>query len=675
MKWVLSAVISVVSLTGAADTIPEAVMLRNVDVTARRPMKEIGVRRTLMDSVALRENVALSLADVLAYNSSIFVKDYGRATLSTVAFRGTSPSHTQVTWNGMRINSPMLGMTDFSTIPAYFIDRASLLHGSSSINDGGGGLGGAVSLSTAPDDSQGLGLQYVQGIGSFSTFDEFAKITYGTDNWHFATRAVYSSSPNDFKYRNHDRKENIYDDNHNIIGQYYPEERNRSGAFRDFHLLQEVYYDNHRGDRAGISAWYFDSNRELPLLTVDYGSDADFDNRQKERTLRAVASWDHRSGVWKSGVKAGYTYTRMAYDFSRDIGQGVPSVMARSRSNVHTVYGHVSGEYMPRRNLLLTVSLTGHQQMVESRDLKMQAGGMGDVGYDCGRMEWSGAVSVKWRPLERLGIAGVVREDIVGTGLLPIIPSVMMDYSLSNDDNLLLKASVSRNYRYPSLNDLYFMPGGNPDLRPERGFTYDAGFSWRLDRKGYRLKAEGSWFDSRIDDWIMWLPTTKGFYTPRNVRKVHAYGVEARAECGFSLFGSLDVDIHCSYSWTPSVNDGEKMTEADRSVGRQLPYVPRHTANVVGRISWHKWALEYKWLYYSRRFTQSSNDMSPTGYLPEYFMNNMSVERMLSWRWADITLKGVIRNLFNEDYLSVLARPMPGINFQLVVAVTPKFRF
>lgn len=110
-------------------------------------------------------------------------------------------------------------------------------------------------------------------------------------------------------------------------------------------------------------------------------------------------------------------------------------------------------------------------------------------------------------------------------------------------------------------------------------------------------------------------------------------------------------------------------------MGRQLPYIPRHTANVVGRISWRRWTLEYKWLYYSRRFTQSSNDVSITGYLPEYFMNNVSVERTLSWRPVDVTLKGVIRNLFNEDYLSVLARPMPGINFQLVVAVTPKFKF
>ncbi|HCD93629.1 MAG TPA: TonB-dependent receptor, partial [Odoribacter splanchnicus] len=79
-------------------TIPE------VTVIGHRPMKEIGVQKTKFDSLALKENIALSMADILTFNSSVFVKSYGRATLSTVAFRGTSPSHTQVTWNGMRIN-------------------------------------------------------------------------------------------------------------------------------------------------------------------------------------------------------------------------------------------------------------------------------------------------------------------------------------------------------------------------------------------------------------------------------------------------------------------------------------------------------------------------------------------------------------------------------------------
>ncbi|MDE5808733.1 MAG: Plug domain-containing protein, partial [Muribaculaceae bacterium] len=76
--------------------------LHEVVFWGKRPMKDIGVQKTTFDSIALKENIALSMADILTFNSSVFVKSYGRATLSTVAFRGTSPSHTQVTWNGMR---------------------------------------------------------------------------------------------------------------------------------------------------------------------------------------------------------------------------------------------------------------------------------------------------------------------------------------------------------------------------------------------------------------------------------------------------------------------------------------------------------------------------------------------------------------------------------------------
>lgn len=125
--------------TATKGKLGRGVALHDVIIYGKRPLKEIGTQKTAFDSTQLKENISLSMADVLTYNSSIFVKNYGRATLSTVSFRGTSPSHTQVTWNGMRINNPMLGMTDFSMIPSYFIDDASLLHGTSSVNETGGG--------------------------------------------------------------------------------------------------------------------------------------------------------------------------------------------------------------------------------------------------------------------------------------------------------------------------------------------------------------------------------------------------------------------------------------------------------------------------------------------------------------------------------------------------------
>ncbi len=363
--------------------------IAGVTVVGQRPIKETGVQRTRFDSVALKENIALSMADVLTFNSPIFVKNYGRATLSTVAFRGTSPSHTQVTWNGMRISNPMLGMTDFSMIPSYFVDDASLLHGTSSVNETGGGLGGAVKLATKPISARGFGLQYVQGIGSFRTFDEFLRLTYGNDRWQFSTRAVCSSSANDYKYRNRDKKENIYDADKNIVGSYYPIERNRSGAFRDLHVLQEVYCNTGRGDRFGLNAWYIRSNRELPMLSTDYASDLRFENRQREETFRGIVSWDHLRRNWKAAAKAGYIHTWMAYDYRRDVGNGTMMPMTRSRSRIDTFYGQADGEYSIGGKWLFTASLSVYQHLVRSADKNIitQEGNKAIVGYDKGRIE------------------------------------------------------------------------------------------------------------------------------------------------------------------------------------------------------------------------------------------------------------------------------------------------
>ena len=657
-----------------AQRLSKGLHLPEVTVYGKRPMKDIGVQKTKMDSVMLKENIALSMADVLTFNSSIFVKSYGRATLSTVAFRGTSPSHTQVTWNGMRINNPMLGMTDFSMIPSYFIDDASLLHGTSSVNDTGGGLGGSVKLSTQPADADGIGLQYIQGIGSFKTFDEFLRITYGDDHWQTSSRIVFSSSPNDYTYRNHDKKENIYDDNMNIVDQYYPKEKNKSGSYKDLHVLQEVYYNTRKGNRFGLNAWYINSNRELPMLTTDYGNENDFENRQREMTFRGILSWDHMRENWKIAAKGGYIHTQMKYDYKRDAGNGVMTSMTRSRSKVNTFYGQTEGEYYIGKKWLFTANTSVHQHFVESRDKNIirQDGNQAIVGYKKGRVEVSGSTSAKWQPNEHYGLSIVLREELYGQNWTPLIPAFFMDGVLSKKGNIVAKASISRNFRFPTLNDLYFLPGGNPDLKRESGWTYDVGVSFAVGKEDiYSLSGSVNWFDSHIKNWILWLPTTKGFFSPRNIKDVHAYGIEAQSDFKLIMKKDWQLALNSSFSWTPSINEGKPMSPADQSVGKQLPYVPEWSSSLTGRIIWKSWSLLYKWCYYSKRHTMSSNDISLTGKLPSYFMNNLTIEKGITTQWADLSLKGTINNLFNEEYLSVLSRPMPGINFELFINITP----
>lgn len=239
----------------------------------------------------------------------------------------------------------------------------------------------------------------------------------------------------------------------------------------------------------------------------------------------------------------------------------------------------------------------------------------------------------------------------------------------------MLKGSVTRNFRTPSLNDLFFMPGGNPDLKDEKGFSYDAGFSFNMPvNENINISGSATWFESYIDNWILWLPTPKGFFSPRNVKSVHSYGIESKADFFYRPKPDWLIDLSGSLSWTPSVNCGSPYSDADLSVGKQLPYTPRLSASVIGRLGWKTWGFTYKWNYYSERFTMSSNSPTLTGHLPPYFMSNIALEKKFTFKPIDLQIKIAVNNLFNEDYLSVLSHPMPGINYEIILILTPKLQ-
>ena len=70
----------------------------------------------------------------------------------------------------------------------------------------------------------------------------------------------------------------------------------------------------------------------------------------------------------------------------------------------------------------------------------------------------------------------------------------------------------------------------------------------------------------------------------------------------------------------------------------------------------------------------SSNNLGVLGRVKPYFMSDISLEKGFELRWASLSLKGVVYNLLNEEYQSVLSRPMPRLNASFFIGITPKFR-
>lgn len=662
---ILSALLTLAMPAGAQKP-ARSISLDDVVIVANRKMKDVGVEKTVIDTVALRDNISLSIADILSKNSTLFVKSYGRATESTAEFRGTSPSHTQVTWNGMRINSPMLGTVDFSTIPSYFIDDVTLYHGGSSINITGGGLGGAVEMKTEPVTSDGLHGQYVVGIGSYDTYDQFLRLAYRKKRWSSSTRIAYATSNNDFRYTNYDKKVDVRDDAGNVIDSYHPRESNKSGYFKDFHALQEVYYETAHSGRLGLNVWYTYNKRGLPFLSVDYKDDADFVNEQKANTLRSVLSWDYHRTAFNLNVKGGYVYHETNYNYYTTRTSDRTSITnSQSYTNTAFLSGNMDWDIAPQ--WLFTAGTSLYYNHVKSADRSPFHSG---DNFDRERMDGDATVQVRWRPLPPLSFAAVLRGETHGTASVPLIPAFFADYILYKPWNVVLKASVSKNYRYPSMDDLYFQPGGNPDLRAEKGFTYDIGMEWGIKRKAWLLKGNVTFFDSHITDWILWTPDTKGYWSPSNVKKVHNYGIEAAANGEARIAKEMKLSLSMNYAWTPSINKGENADSNDASYGRQLCYVPKYSANICGRLQWTSWTLACQWNFYSERYTTTSNEVNYiTDKLQAYYMTDCSLEKRFTMRQAELLVKLAVNNVFNREYVTVLSRPMPGRNYEIYLTV------
>lgn len=651
--------------------------IASIVVRAKRPLSDIGIQQTVIDTFQLRENLTNSLADVLAQSTGIFIKSYGRATLATASFRGTAPSHTQVSWNGMQINSPMLGMVDFSLIPSFFIDDAKLYHGASSVGVTGGGLGGAVTLGTKPLREEGLGARFIQGISSFNTFDEYLRVAYGSRKWSASTRVYYASSDNDFKYTNVNKWDYTFDENNNIIDRRRPVERNKNGDFKDFHILQEVYYTGDGGSRWGFSAWYMDSKRGVPMLNVDWREENDSRSRQDEKTFRGALSWErYINGGLVLTAKGGYTYTDLFYHWLRGLGNGEYAEAIRSQSYVNTAFASFGAEYSAGKKWILSGNIDVHQHFVKSLN-KPNAPEFEDnriLGYDKGRFQASGLVSARYKPTERLGLAVNLREELYGDEFTPLIPAGFFEYLISKAGAVYVKASVARNYRYPTLNDLYFQPGGNPDLKSEHGVTYDGGVEFTVKKSDdFTFQGEATFFDSYINDWILWLPTQFGWWTPMNVKKVHSYGLELKGTVSTELADRTFLSVTGNYALTNAINKGDPRSWGDEAVGKQLVYIPKHSSSVTGRLAFRSWQFVYKWIWYSERYTTSSNEITEIGRVSPYYMSDVSLEKSFSFRWGGINLKVAVNNLFDEEYESVLSRPMPGRNFGFFVDFIPNF--
>ena len=136
------------------------------------------------------------------------------------------------------------------------------------------------------------------------------------------------------------------------------------------------------------------------------------------------------------------------------------------------------------------------------------------------------------------------------------------------------------------MNDLYWLPGGNRNLRTEKSCDCELGLQYRYGRY---LDVKVNGFTKYITDWIQWI-STGTYWEPRNVKRVLTRGVEVSAK-DEGPYNQISPDFNfafsLNYTFTQATNL-DAVSTADQSKGKQLIYVPLHVAVAGMHVEYKK---------------------------------------------------------------------------------------
>ncbi len=626
-----------------------------VTVTTARELKNSAVTRTAIDSASMARERGRSLADLLGDGSPLFVRTSSSGAPATVSFRGAAASHTRIEWNGIGIDNPMNGETDFSRIPLWFADRVELLYGGSSLQNGAGALGGSILLGTTPRWDRALYGEVSQDIGSFSTYRTFASVGSSGKKFHARGRYFYESSRNDFEYLN-------------TAIPPFAVERQKQAFYWNQGVAADLNFRAPREHYLTLNLWWQEGLRSFPPV-ISYEGNGRNESR-RDRTLNAVLKWQKfgTAGLaakpYKSELLVGLSVPQMDYRQQTNVGSGMRDIID-SHSKAQSFYNKYSFEIDLSAKTVLRLLANANFYDVSSLDR------VRSEGYSARRTELGLTAAVYHRFGQRLNTYLLLRGEYADDTFTPLIPSAGAEYGLIDRGAhyLGLHLNATRNYHRPTLNDLYWRPGGNPNLLPEEGVTGDFGLAYSGQANALSFNVSVNGYMSRIDHWILWLPVGQSaFWSAQNLRQVFARGIEALAKAKWQAPHSLwHANLTANYAYTRTTNQ-EALSPGDQSAGKQLPYIPIHKATATAEIAYGNYYFNYRWNYVSERFTTTSNVSQYR--LPAYSLFGLAIggsvpltrpARRSDGLRAEAELR--IDTLFDTDYQAVLWRPMPGRNY------------
>jgi len=608
----------------------DTVSLKSVEINvSKNKLWQTGQRAEAPDSLTKELFRNASLADLLNVGSQVYIKSYGPGALSTTAFRGGSAYHTAVLWNGFNLQNAMLGQSDLALLPAQLFEHVEVEHGGSAALWGSGAVAGSIQLGNVNLFGSGFKTTANLNVGSFGLKQAAVSVTQGNRKFVSSTKMYFTSSLNNYQFLD-------------TLDARRQMKRLQHAAYSNSGLMQELKFLPAKNQILAINAWVNRSARQLPSGYVSSPGKS----FQDDGALRLTGIYTLFGVRSKTNFKAAFFNDRIYY------ADSLLMLFSDSRVNTSTLEAE---RYKDGRRYQLNYGVSASQSKARADN----------YGGTVAMSKIAALAGNKWLLCgEKLSAYTVIRLEHYSTGAAPLTGNIAV--SANPIKNLELGVNVARLFRQPTLNELYWRPGGNPALKPEQGISYEGNLLLKKQVRAFYFSLAGSVYTRYINNWVLWTPGAGGSPTPQNVQAVWSRGSESSLK---AIYGKKHFKMAVNFrsAYVLSTTEESSLQSSDVQ-GRQLIYTPRYTfntsVNAQGRFLFG--GVYYNYAGY--RFISSDN----RNWLPPYHLFSLRAGYRYSFGTSVCTVYGACNNLLNTNYAVVAARPMPLRNYEVGISIQAK---
>lgn len=468
---------------------------------------------------------AKTVDDLLSQAVGVQVRRFGGpGQPSEVSIRGSTASQVVILLDGIRLDSAQTGVVDLSTIPASLIERIEVSRGGGSVQQGTGAMGGVINFVTRRPGAEPR-TTLTGTLASFGTGEGSALHAKRYGDWEVTGAYEGFTTRGDWEFQRPVTKigNTIVVPNPPALTRINNRSEYQTGLVRIGRDLGEKLHVSLQDD--GL----FDS-RGTPGLDSGGGAYGGQQPNAHQRTTRNVADLSlDGSALTPLAVDASahlYSLYQRLHFKNPTPTFGPPIDTVQTNQTLGGRFGVERGLSLLGTEHRATLSFEGYQDSLDAPAYDNPSRLTFDVW-----LQDDARLFGDWLRL----VPGVRYDDTEGFGsrFVPRIGAVVEPWSW-----LRVKANLERAYRVPSFDELYFpdegFVRGNPGLVPEEAVAWDAGLAlafagpWPLDR----VSVEAAYFDSDIDNSIVFVLVSPFTVAPVNTGPAFSRGVEVSASVG-----------------------------------------------------------------------------------------------------------------------------------------------